>query len=123
MAKTKVKQGEDEQPIVMGGETPEVVEGGSNEETETGTETPEVVEGGSNEETETGTETPEVVETNERVEVAEVSEEVKKVKIHTLEDIDCLIAGNTVSIRKDKDVEVSSDVAAILCYSKKAYRI
>lgn len=105
MAKTKVKQGEDEQPIVMGGETPEVVEGGSNEETETGTETPEVVE------------------TNERVEVAEVSEEVKKVKIHTLEDIDCLIAGNTVSIRKDKDVEVSSDVAAILCYSKKAYRI
>lgn len=87
MAKTKVKQGEDEQPIVMGGETPEVVE------------------------------------TNERVEVAEVSEEVKKVKIHTLEDIDCLIAGNTVSIRKDKDVEVSSDVAAILCYSKKAYRI
>lgn len=107
MAKTKVKQGEDEQPIVMGGETPEVVEGGSNEETGT----------------ETGTETPEVVETNERVEVAEVSEEVKKVKIHTLEDIDCLIAGNTVSIRKDKDVEVSSDVAAILCYSKKAYRI
>lgn len=105
MAKTKVKQGEDEQPIVMGGETPEVVEGGSNEETETGTETPEVVE------------------TNERVEVAEVSEEVKKVKIHTLEDIDCLIAGNTISLRKDKDVEVSSDVAAILCYSKKAYRI
>lgn len=103
MAKTKVKQGEDEQPIVMGGETPEVVEGGSNEET--------------------GTETPEVVETNERVEVAEVSEEVKKVKIHTLEDIDCLIAGNTISLRKDKDVEVSSDVAAILCYSKKAYRI
>ena len=101
MAKTKVKQGEDEQPIIMGGETPEVVEGGSNEETGT----------------------PEVVETNERVEVAEVSEEVKKVKIHTLEDIDCLIAGNTVSIRKDKDVEVSSDVAAILCYSKKAYRI
>lgn len=105
MAKTKVKQGEDEQPIVMGGETPEVVEGGSNEETETGIETPEVVE------------------TNERVEVAEVSEEVKKVKIHTLEDIDCLIAGNTISLRKDKDVEVSSDVAAILCYSKKAYRI
>lgn len=104
MAKTKVKQGEDEQPIVMGGETPEV-------------------EGGSNEETETGTETPEVVETNERVEVAEVSEEVKKVKIHTLEDINCLIAGNTISLRKDKDVEVSSDVAAILCYSKKAYRI
>lgn len=103
MAKTKVKQGEDEQPIVMGGETPEVVEGGSNEENET--------------------ETPEVVETNERVEVAEVSEEVKKVKIHTLEDINCLIAGNTISLRKDKDVEVSSDVAAILCYSKKAYRI
>ena len=104
MAKTKVKQGEDEQPIVMGEETPEV-------------------EGGSNEENETGTETPEVVETNERVEVAEVSEEVKKVKIHTLEDINCLIAGNTISLRKDKDVEVSSDVAAILCYSKKAYRI
>ena len=96
MAKIKVKPEEVEQPIVSG-ESPEV-EGGSIEENNAS----EVV----------------AAETN-----VEVTDEAKKVKIHTLEDIDCLIAGNMISIRKDKDTEVSSDVAAILCYSKKAYRL
>lgn len=99
MAKIKVKPEEGEQPIISG-ESPEV-EGGSIEENNA----------------------PEVVTAEEKVEVTEVTDETKKVKIHTLEDIDCLIAGNMISIRKDKDTEVSSDVAAILCYSKKAYRL
>ena len=55
------------------------------------------------------------------VEIAEAP--VKKVKIHATEDIDCFIAGTPVTISKDKDAEVPSDVAAILCFSKKAYRL
>lgn len=48
---------------------------------------------------------------------------VKKVKIHTLEDIDSMIACQPIRIAKDKDCSVPSDVAAILCNSKKAYRV
>lgn len=105
MAKSKTKQEGSEQEVNVEGlnpETPEV-EIPTEEET-TPTETPE----------ETPTETPEV-------EVAEAP--VKKVKIHATEDIDCFIAGTSVSIRKDKEAEVPSDVAAILCFSKKAYRL
>lgn len=105
MAKSKTKQEGSEQEVNVEGlnpETPEV-EIPTEEET-TPTETPE----------ETPDETPEV-------EVAEAP--VKKVKIHATEDIDCFIAGTPVSIRKDKEAEVSSDVAAILCFSKKAYRL
>lgn len=54
---------------------------------------------------------------------AEVITEVKKVKIHATEDIDCLIACNPVRIKKDKEAIVSSDVAAILCFAEKAYRL
>nr|DAU29247.1 MAG TPA: hypothetical protein [Caudoviricetes sp.] len=105
MAKSKTKQEGSEQEVNVEGlnpETPEV-EIPTEEET-TPTETPE----------ETPNETPEV-------EVAEAP--VKKVKIHATEDIDCFIAGTPVSIRKDKEAEVPSDVAAILCFSKKAYRL
>lgn len=105
MAKSKTKQEGSEQEVNVEGlnpETPEV-EIPTEEET-TPTETPE----------ETPTETPEV-------EVAEAP--VKKVKIHATEDIDCFIAGTPVTISKDKDAEVPSDVAAILCFSKKAYRL
>lgn len=105
MAKSKTKQEGSEQEVNVEGlnpETPEV-EIPAEEET-TPTETPE----------ETPNETPEV-------EVAEAP--VKKVKIHATEDIDCFIAGTPVTIRKDRDAEVPSDVAAILCFSKKAYRL
>lgn len=105
MAKSKTKQEGSEQEVNVEGlnpETPEV-EIPTEEET-TPTETPE----------ETPNETPEV-------EVAEAP--VKKVKIHATEDIDCFIAGTPVTISKDKDAEVPSDVAAILCFSKKAYRL
>lgn len=111
MARTKTKQEEVEQPIVMEGqnEAPEVTETSTEEKDTQASETPieEVVP-------ENTIEAPEV-------EVNEVK--VKKVKIHTLEEIDCIVAGNHISLRKDKDVEVSADVAAILCYSKKAYRL
>lgn len=105
MAKSKTKQEGNEQEVNVEGlnpETPEVEI--PTEEEETPTETPE----------ETPNETPEV-------EVAEAP--VKKVKIHATEDIDCFIAGTPVTISKDKEAEVPSDVAAILCFSKKAYRL
>lgn len=56
-------------------------------------------------------------------EEVEVTAEVKKVKIHATEDIDCLIACQPVKVKKDKEAIVSSDVAAILCFAEKAYRL
>lgn len=104
MAKSKTKQEGNEQEVNVGGLNPETPEVEIPTEETTPTETPE----------ETPDETPEV-------EIAEAP--VKKVKIHATEDIDCFIAGTPVAIRKDKDAEVPSDVAAILCFSKKAYRL
>ena len=54
---------------------------------------------------------------------AEVNSEVKKVKIRATEDIDCLISCQPVKVKKDKEVAVTSDVAAILCFAGKAYRL
>lgn len=54
---------------------------------------------------------------------AEVTVEVKKVKIRATEDIDCLIACQPVKVQKDKETTVASDVAAILCFAGKAYRL
>ena len=56
-------------------------------------------------------------------EEVEVTTEVKKVKIRATEDIDCLIACNPVKVKKDKETTVASDVAAILCFAGKAYRL
>lgn len=55
--------------------------------------------------------------------VAKVTTEKKKVKIRVMEDVDCLIACVPYQFTKDKEVAVPSDVAAILCYAKKAYRL
>ena len=104
MAKSKTKQEGNEQEVNVEGLNPETPEVEIPTEETTPTETPE----------ETPNETPEV-------EIAEAP--VKKVKIHATEDIDCFIAGTPVTISKDKDAEVPSDVAAILCFSKKAYRL
>lgn len=104
MAKSKTKQEGSEQEVNVEGLNPETPEVEIPTEETTPAETPE----------ETPNETPEV-------EVAEAP--VKKVKIHATEDIDCFIAGTPVTISKDKDAEVPSDVAAILCFSKKAYRL
>ena len=54
---------------------------------------------------------------------AVVTQKVKGVRIHTIEPVDCYIASTHVSIAKDKDTEVASDVAAILVNAKKAYRV
>lgn len=54
---------------------------------------------------------------------AVVSTSKKNVKIRVVEDIDCLIACVPYKIAKDKEVSVPADVAAILCYAKKAYRL
>lgn len=56
-------------------------------------------------------------------EEVEVTAEVKKVKIRATEDIDCIIACQPVKVKKDKETTVSSDVAAILCFAEKAYRL
>lgn len=54
---------------------------------------------------------------------AVVSTGKKNVKIRPVEDIDCLIACKPYRLYKDKEASVPSDVAAILCYAKKAYRL
>lgn len=56
-------------------------------------------------------------------EEVEVTAEVKKVKIRATDDIDCLIACQPVKVKKDKETTVASDVAAILCFAGKAYRL
>lgn len=47
----------------------------------------------------------------------------KKVRIHAIESNDCIIAGMPYCLKKDKDYVVPSDVAAILCFGGKAYRL
>lgn len=47
----------------------------------------------------------------------------KRVKIHIVEAVDCMIACVPYNLTKDKAYSVPSDVAAILVNSKKAYRI
>ena len=54
---------------------------------------------------------------------ATVSTGKKNVKIRATEDIDCIIACKPYTIAKDKEALVPVDVAAILCYGKKAYRL
>lgn len=61
--------------------------------------------------------------TNKKDFEATISTGKKNVKIRTAEDIDCIIACKPYKIAKDKEVSVPMDVAAILCYAKKAYRL
>lgn len=56
-------------------------------------------------------------------EVSVVSTEPKKVKIRTVEDINCIVAGVPYSYKADKEVQVPSDVGAILINSRKAFKI
>lgn len=53
---------------------------------------------------------------------AEVAKGTKMVKIHTTEEVDCIIAGIPYVIAKNKDAQVPADVAAILVNAQKAYR-
>lgn len=52
-----------------------------------------------------------------------ITSNTKKVRIHTVEEVNCLVACKPYNLKKDKDYQVPSDVAAILCYAKKAYRL
>lgn len=61
--------------------------------------------------------------TTEKEPEVRVTTGVKKVKIHTVEEINSIISCIPYHFAKDKDVLVPSDVAAILCFAKKAYRL
>lgn len=54
---------------------------------------------------------------------AEVADGVKKVKIHTTESVDAIIAGTSYVLAENKDAQVPADVAAILVNAHKAYRV
>lgn len=46
----------------------------------------------------------------------------KKVKVQVVEDVNCIVACVPYNLKKDRAYLVPSDVAAILCNAKKAYR-
>lgn len=63
-------------------------------------------------------------ENKERVaEEVTVTAGAKKVKVQVVEDVNCIVACVPYNLKKDKAYLVPSDVAAILCNAKKAYRI
>lgn len=84
-----------------------------------------------------GTEQPEVKTEPEVKEVVEVEVEpevkkptvsvtgkvTKKTRVHCVENVDCIIAGNRYKFPKGKETEVPDDVAAILSSAKKAFRM
>ena len=84
-----------------------------------------------------GTEQPEVQTEPEVKEVEEVKTEpevkkptaavtgkvTKKTRVHCVENVDCIIAGNRYKFPKGKETEVPDDVAAILSSAKKAFRM
>ena len=84
-----------------------------------------------------GTEQPEVQIEPEVKEVVEVKTEpevkkptvsvtgkvTKKTRVHCVENVDCIIAGNRYKFPKGKETEVPDDVAAILSSAKKAFRM
>lgn len=47
----------------------------------------------------------------------------KKTRVHCVENVDCIIAGNRYKFLKGKETEVPDDVAAILSSAKKAFRM
>lgn len=54
---------------------------------------------------------------------AQVKAAVKKVRIHCIEEVDCIITGVAYNFPKGKEVDVPADVAAILNNSQRAYRM
>jgi len=72
-----------------------------------------------------GTEQPEVkIEPEVKKPTAAVTGKVtKKTRIHCVENVDCIVAGNRYKFPKGKETEVPDDVAAILSSAKKAFRM
>lgn len=79
-------------------------------------------------EVETEPEVKEVVEVEVEPEVKKPTVSVtgkvtKKTRVHCVENVDCIIAGNRYKFPKGKETEVPDDVAAILSSAKKAFRM
>lgn len=80
------------------------------------------------EEVKTEPEVKEVVEVEVEPEVKKPTAAVtgkvtKKTRIHCVENVDCIVAGNRYKFPKGKETEVPDDVAAILSSAKKAFRM
>lgn len=54
---------------------------------------------------------------------ARVSTSPKMVKVHAIEDINCMVGGNRYTAQKGKEFQVPMDVAFILANSQKVYRV
>lgn len=54
---------------------------------------------------------------------AKVNDGVRMMKIRTTEPVNATVAGTRYEFQKGKEVSVPSDVAAILCNAKKAFRM
>lgn len=79
-------------------------------------------------EVKTEPEVKEVVEVKTEPEVKKPTVSVtgkvtKKTRVHCVENVDCIIAGNRYKFPKGKETEVPDDVAAILSSAKKAFRM
>ena len=97
-------------------------EGTDQLEVKTEPEVKEVVE------VKTEPEVKEVVEVKTEPEVKKPTVSVtgkvtKKTRVHCVENVDCIIAGNRYKFPKGKETEVPDDVAAILSSAKKAFRM
>ena len=55
--------------------------------------------------------------------VAVTGKVTKKTRVHCVENVDCIIAGNRYKFPKGKETEVPDAVAAILSSAKKAFRM
>ena len=72
---------------------------------------------------ETPVEKEEIQKEEKAAPAAQVKPAVKKVRIHCIEEVDCIIAGVAYNVPKGKEVDVPADVAAILNNSQRAYRM
>ena len=70
-----------------------------------------------------GSENPLEEEKDAGISGVTISKGSKSVKIRMLEGVDCIISGEAYRFSKGKEASVPSDVAAILCNSKKAFRL
>lgn len=116
MAKQKTEKATEENPLnVENNANP--AEGSAETTTENPSETP-------NEETNEEQALQDEPKKPRNAPKAEVAENtVKKVKIHTTDPIDCLIANVHYTFPANRDAQVPADVAAILVNAKKAFRM
>lgn len=120
MAKQKTEKATEENPLnVENNANP--AEGSAETTTENPSETPNKETDENENEEQAPQDEPKKPRNAPRAEVAENT--VKKVKIHTTDPIDCLIANVHYTFPANKDAQVPADVAAILVNAKKAFRM